>query len=140
LTIEIAGAPSRRHDRPIRSTPKLLVNVYFNPGPEGTKLEYGYRGTPTIIDLGFDAAADFHSYEIEWLPSMIRWKVDGAVVYQRVAWDPTPIPDRPLEFNINLWHSRSTAFAGRLRTSQLPASVALRSIEIHSAVDEKAHR
>ena len=109
---------------------KMLVNVFYNPGPEGTKLEYGYRGTPTLVDLGFDATADFHTYEIDWLPSTIRWLIDGEVVYERMTWDPTPIPNRPLQFNLNLWHSRSREFAGTLASADLPASASLRSIEI----------
>lgn len=114
-----------------RDTTKLLVNVYYNPGPPGTKLEYGYRGAPTEIDLGFDAAEDFHIYEIEWQPDRIRWRVDGVVVYERFVWNPTPIPDQPLELNLNLWHSRSTELAGRLALDELPATTELRSIEIY---------
>jgi GR25 family glycosyltransferase involved in LPS biosynthesis len=113
-----------------KDTTKMLVNVYYNPGSEGTKLEYGYRGSPTLIDLGFDAAAEFHTYEIDWQPNAIRWIVDEVVVYERVLWDPTPIPDQPLELNVNLWHSRSAEFAGRLDTNRLPASAELRSVEI----------
>jgi GR25 family glycosyltransferase involved in LPS biosynthesis len=113
-----------------RDTTKMLVNVYYNPGPIGTKLEYGYRGTPTEISLGFDASEDFHHYEIEWLPNLIRWKVDGTTVYERAYWAPTPIPDQPLEFNLNLWHSRSVEFAGRLATGQLPATTDIRSVAI----------
>lgn len=116
-----------------KDTTKMLVNVFYNPGPENTKLEYGYRGTPTLIDLGFDAAADFHSYEIDWQPTAIRWRVDGRVVYERVMWDPTPIPDRPLQFNLNLWNSRSKQFAGSLATAQLPASATIRSVTIHTS-------
>ncbi|MGH9196913.1 MAG: family 16 glycosylhydrolase, partial [Acidimicrobiia bacterium] len=82
-----------------RDTTRLLINVYYNPGDDGTKLEYGYRGTPILIDLGFDAACDFHFYEIEWSPGLIRWKVDKRVVHERVLWNPTPIPDLPMEFN-----------------------------------------
>lgn len=59
-------------------------NVFYNPRPDGTKLEYGYRGTPTEIELGFDAAGDFHLYEIEWQPDCIAWKVDGVAVYERL--------------------------------------------------------
>jgi len=33
---------------------------------EGSKMEYGYRGTPVTIDLGFDAHEGFHLYEIHW--------------------------------------------------------------------------
>ncbi|MBB4701074.1 family 16 glycosylhydrolase [Sphaerisporangium siamense] len=117
-----------------KDTTKMLVNVFYNPGPEGTKLEYGYRGTPTLIDLGFDAAHDFHTYGIDWQPGAIRWLVDGSVVHERVAWDPTPIPNQSLQFNINLWHSRSKEFAGDLATDRLPTSAHIRSVAIHENV------
>lgn len=113
-----------------RDTTKMLVNVFYNPGPVGTALEYGYRGTPAEIDLGFDAADDFHRYEIVWQPERITWKVDGRVVYARWAWNPTPIPDRPLEFNINIWTSRSAEFAGALSAKALPCATAIRRVDI----------
>lgn len=117
-----------------KDTSKMVVNVFYNPGPEGTKLEYGYRGTPTLVDLGFNAANDFHTYEIDWHPHTIRWLVDGEVVYERMTWDPTPIPDQPLQFNVNLWHSRSKEFAGSLASAHLPASARIRLVEIRSTV------
>jgi GR25 family glycosyltransferase involved in LPS biosynthesis len=113
-------------------TTKLLLNVYYNPGYEGARLEYGYRGTPALIDLGFDASNDFHRYEIEWTPTSIRWRVDGRLVCQRVRWNPTPIPHLPMRFHLNLWHSRSTALAGKLDRGNLPAHVELRRIEIRA--------
>lgn len=113
-----------------RDTRRLLTNVYFNPGDDGTKLEYGYRGTPVLVDLGFDASDDFHRYSIEWTPRLIRWRVDGHVVHERFIWDPTPIPDLPLEFNVNLWHSRSEGLAGRLAQARLPARTELRCARI----------
>lgn len=115
-----------------KDTTKMLINVFYNPGAEGTKLEYGYRGTPTEIQLGFDAANDFHYYEIEWYSDSITWKIDGTEVYKRRQWGPTPIPDRPLEFNINIWTSRSVEFAGRLEPNALPATTFIRDISIHS--------
>ena len=111
-----------------RDTTKLLVNVYYNPGADGTKLEYGYRGTPTLIDLGFDAASEFHRYEIEWCASSIRWRVDGRLVHERLMWDPTPIPHLPMQFNVNLWHSRSKELAGKLAVGNLPAQSHIRFI------------
>ncbi len=109
---------------------KLLLNVYFNPGMEGTKLEFGYRGTPTLIDLGFDATADFHRYEIEWEPHIIRWRVDGLLVHERCEWNPTPIPHLPMQFNANLWPSRSRQLAGRLAKRDLPAYAEIRSMVV----------
>lgn len=113
-------------------TTKLLVNVYYNPGYEGARLEYGYRGTPVLMDLGFDAADDFHRYEIEWTPTSIRWRVDGRLVCQRVQWNPTPIPHLPMQFHLNLWHSRSTTLAGKLARANLPAHAELRRVEIRA--------
>jgi GR25 family glycosyltransferase involved in LPS biosynthesis len=113
-----------------KDTTKMLVNVFYNPGSEGTKLEYGYRGTPVTIDLGFDASQDFHLYEIEWSTAGIRWRVDGKLVYERVLWDPTPIPNLPMEFNVNLWHSRSKDLSGKLDLMNIPASVAIKSVHV----------
>ena len=115
-----------------KDTTKLLVNVYYNPGGEGTKLEYGYRGTPTLIDLGFDTTSEFHQYEIEWCSDFIRWRVDGRLVHERVMWEPTPIPHLPMQFNVNLWHSRSRELAGRLAVDDLPAHSLIRCIGFQS--------
>ena len=115
-----------------KDTTSLLVNVYYNPGVEGTKLEYGYRGAPTLIDLGFDAASEFHQYEIEWCSDYILWRVDGRLVYKRDVWDPTPIPHLPMQFNVNLWPSRSKRLAGRLATGDLPTQSGIRNIGVQS--------
>ncbi|MFJ3540202.1 family 16 glycosylhydrolase [Streptomyces sp. NPDC090109] len=113
-----------------RDTTRMLVNVFYNPGAPGTKLEYGYRGTPLLVDLGFDASENFHDYAIEWGPDCIRWRVDGTVVHERHLWDPTPIPDQPMEFNLNLWNSVSTEFAGPLPPHVLPATLEVASLEV----------
>lgn len=120
-----------------KDTSKILINVFYNPGIEGTKLEHGYRGTPTIINLGFDASESFHDYTISWNISDITWRVDGQVVYRRLLWNPTPIPDLPLEFNINLWHSRSKELAGDLKSDSLPALTEVKWIRIeHNCPDQ----
>lgn len=115
-----------------RDTTKLLINVYYNPGDEGARMEYGYRGTPEMLDLGFDAAEDFHNYEIEWTPAFIRWRVDGHLLRERLHWAPTPIPHLPMNFHVNLWHSRSRSLGGRLSRRDLPAQTAIRRLEIYS--------
>lgn len=114
-----------------KDTTKMLINVFFNPGIEGSKLEYGYRGTPVIIDLGFDASEKYHLYEIHWECDRIKWYVDGYLVYERVMYFPTPIPYLPMEFNVNLWHSQSKEFAGKLDYKMVPALSCIKSIEIN---------
>jgi hypothetical protein len=108
----------------------MLVNVYYNPGLPGDKFEYGYRGTPVLIDLGFDASSDFHLYEIEWRPELIRWRVDGRLVHERVEWAPTPIPQHPMELNVNVWPTRSRKLAGELDPAALPVDARVRSVRI----------
>lgn len=110
---------------------KLMTNVFYNPGDDGTRLEYGYQGTPVVLDLGFDATAGLHEYEIEWLADLIRWKVDGRIVHERHEWGPTPIPDLPMELNVNLWHSRSRRLAGLLDVRVLPASADVGEVRFH---------
>jgi GR25 family glycosyltransferase involved in LPS biosynthesis len=115
-----------------RSPSKMLVNVFYNPGVEGSDYEYGYRGTPVLLDLGFDASADFHRYGIEWTPTAIRWFVDGRLVHERANWDPTPIPHLAMCFHVNLWAPNSVELAGRLAKGRLPASVQVRAIYLES--------
>jgi hypothetical protein len=113
-----------------RDTRRMLVNVFFNPGTEGARYDYGDRGTPALIDLGFDAADDFHRYRIEWSPTYLRWYVDDAVVHERVPWNPTPVPHLPMRYYLNLWPCQSRDLAGRLDDGVLPASAEIDWIKI----------
>lgn len=120
IDVEIAG------NRPTH----LMLNVFYNPGAEGSKYDYGYRGAPTAVPLGFDASKSPHRYAIEWSPSEIRWFVDGDLVHRRAVWNPTPIPDLPMTLHANTWPTRSRELAGRLATRALPASTIVKSIAV----------
>lgn len=129
IDVEIAG------NRPDR----LLVNVFYNPGTEGARFDYGYRGAAARIPLGFDASKALHRFAIEWDPCEIRWLVDDELVHHRVTWDPTPIPHLPMALHVNTWPTRSRELAGRLLRSALPASALVRRIAVEaSRVDEQA--
>lgn len=108
---------------------RMLVNVYFNPGSEGTDLDYGYRGSPYAIDLGFDASADFHRYAIEWFPDRIRWFVDDILVHDRGSWDPTPVPHLPMTLHANLWSPRSVELAGASGSLPSSATASFRNVK-----------
>lgn len=134
IDIEIAGNRSNR----------LLVNVFYNPGDEGANFDYGYRGAPTYIELGFDASKECHCFTIEWSPCEIRWLVDDKLVHRRGIWDPTPIPNLPMTFHINSWLTRSIQLAGRINDGRLPAmtivggiSLEANSVVVSSRPDEQ---
>ena len=122
IDIEIAG------NRPDR----LLVNVFYNPGGEGANFDYGYRGAPSYIELGFDASKCSHRFAIEWSPCEIRWLVDDSLVHRRAIWDPTPIPHLPMTLHVNSWISRSTKLAGRINNRRLPATTIVGSISLEA--------
>jgi len=109
---------------------RMLTNVYFNPGDEGAGLSYGYRGAPCRIELGFDAAEDFHLYTIDWRPGCISWSVDDVLVHQRRSWEPTPVPHLPMRLHGNLWAPRSNELAGRIDKCALPSSAGFRNLAI----------
>ena len=124
IDIEIVGS---RPDR-------LLVNVFYNPGAEGASFDYGYRGSPSFLELGFDASGSLHRYAIEWGPGQIRWLVDDQLVHERANWNPTPIPQLPMTLHVNTWPSRSRELAGRLADRRLPATSVVRSISVEASL------
>lgn len=118
IDIEILGSKPDR----------LLVNVFYNPGGPGDRFDYGFRGCPNRIDLGFDASKGMHRYAIEWSPCEIRWFVDDHLVHRRDLWDPTPIPHLPMKLHFNAWPSRASRLAGRLSNRKLPAMAEVQSV------------
>ncbi len=111
-----------------QDTTRMLINVYYNPGEEGDLYNYGYRGTPVLVDLGFDAADDFHRYAIEWDPDEIRWFVDDQLVHHRPAGRPTPVPHLPMRFHVNTWPICSEELAGPFDGEGLPVDAEIRSV------------
>jgi hypothetical protein len=108
----------------------LLVNVFYNPGTNGAEFDYGYRGTPVIVELGFDASKAFHEYAIEWDPCEIKWLVDQKLVHRRVIWEPTPFPHLPMTLHVNTWPTGSRELAGRLARRALPVSASVRRVAV----------
>ena len=111
---------------------RMLVNVYFNPGDDGAAMSFGYRGSPSWVDLGFDASKGLHRYAIDWAPDRIAWLVDGRVVHERVGWDPTPIPHLEMRLHGNVWAPRSRELAGRVDDRRLPAVATFKNVSVRS--------
>jgi cellulose synthase/poly-beta-1,6-N-acetylglucosamine synthase-like glycosyltransferase/beta-glucanase (GH16 family) len=62
----------------------------------------GQGGHETTIQLGFDAAEDFHDYAFEWSPHAIHWYVDGKRVHSEHGVRG-PLPSHPGRISANLW-------------------------------------
>ncbi len=111
-------------------TSKILLNVFYNPGQDGDLYNYGLRGTPVVIDLGFDASLEFHRYAIEWEPDEIRWFVDDKLIHVRRAELPTPIPQLPMRFHVNTWPICSEELAGKFSPTRDSMGSELKSVTI----------
>ena len=109
---------------------KILVNVYFNPGEPGDLYNYGYRGTPVVVDLGFDTSLDFHRYAIEWEPEEIRWFVDDRLIHVRHAGQPSPIPHLPMRLYVNVWPCCSEELAGPFDPAAVPTGAQIKSVTV----------
>ena len=76
-----------------KNTTQLQTNYFTN----------GVGGHETVINLGFDAAAGYHTYAFEWWNGgTINWFVDGRLVH-RENGSRGPLPTRPQRIMMNLW-------------------------------------
>lgn len=73
-----------------KDTTKVQLNYYRN----------GKGGHEKMIDLGFDASEDFHTYTFDWLPGKIIWYVDGKEVFRRENED---LPVTKGKIMMNAW-------------------------------------
>lgn len=63
----------------------------------------GVGGHESVINLGFDAAAGYHNYAIEWWNGgTINWFVDGVLVHQENG-SRGALPTHPQRIMMNLW-------------------------------------
>ena len=80
-------------------------------GDDTTKMQVNYWTNdvehPTVIDLGFDASADYHEYAFSWSASAIQWFVDGALVHEETG-TRGPLPSLPGKIFLNIWGTVGT--------------------------------
>jgi endo-1,3-1,4-beta-glycanase ExoK len=82
---------------------------FLGKNSKTVQLNYFDKGVPQdgkIIELGFDASADFHDYKFVWEPTKITWYVDGKFVHQTKAG--AKIPDNPGRIYLSLWSGSKT--------------------------------
>ncbi|PZD95281.1 beta-glucanase [Paenibacillus sambharensis] len=89
---------------PTDGTPWDEIDIEFL-GKDTTKVQFNYYtngvgGNEKIIDLGFDASRDYHTYAFDWQPNRITWYVDGVARHTAT----TNIPKNPGKIMMNLWN------------------------------------
>jgi beta-glucanase (GH16 family) len=79
-------------------------------GKDTTKVQINYfvagtGGHEKLIELGFDASADFHVYAFVWAPDSIEWYVDGTSINKIKA---KKLPSHNQRIMMNLWPGSSS--------------------------------
>jgi beta-glucanase (GH16 family) len=85
---------------------------------------------PEKVDLGFDPTAAFHTYTIEWLPTSVRFLVDGVVVHE-----PTEEISRlalPQNILLTIWASDAPGWAGPIDATTAPTLAEVDWLKVYS--------
>ncbi len=104
-------------------------------GDDPSKMQVNYWSDgeehPVVIDLGFDASQDFHTYAFEWEPEGIKWFVDGVEVHVEDGSNGA-LPSNPGQLMLNLWASEGAGEWSSDFSSIDPVSIEVDSIS-HTA-------
>ena len=80
-----------------------------------------------MIDLGFDASEDFHTYAFEWHKNSIIWFVDGKEVFRRENED---LPVTKGKIMMNAWNGKGVdEWLKPFDDSKLPVTAEYKSIK-----------
>lgn len=80
----------------------------WNGGIEESARDYPFGGDAAAqpIPGGFDTQAQFHTYAFEWLPTSVKWYIDGVLIRTKtdgVGKNKLPIPKLSTKIVMNIW-------------------------------------
>jgi len=107
--------PEENNELDIEMTGNRDDSVQFTthyPGPQGFT---------QIVSMPFNPHEGLHDYAFEWEPGIVRWFVDGALVYTQ----DQPFVDGlvyPMRILMNLWGVNAPDWAGNFDPSVMPAN------------------
>lgn len=69
-----------------------------------------------------DLSQGYHTYELDWTPDSVVWRIDGVRVRKTSAPDEQVVDlrDHAQTYRMNLWASSSEAWVGKLDPAKLP--------------------
>jgi beta-glucanase (GH16 family) len=79
-----------------------------------TQYPYG-QGAGSPIPASYNSQSDYHVYAFEWLPSEIKWYIDGTLIRTKLdgqGKNSLPIPKESTKIVMNLWVFTSKALGG----------------------------
>lgn len=111
------------------STSQLNCQVYLGTPTPNCTTSVSPTQDPQIVDLGVNAEADFHQYDIEWTPAGVSTFIDGRLLR---TWtkhaDLLTLPETVL---FTIWASSAASWAGPLTPSSAPTSADIDWIKVY---------
>lgn len=85
---------------------------------------------PLVVDLGFDAEADFHLYDIEWTPAGVKYYGDGVLLRTWTA--NIGLLKLPETILLTVWASNAADWAGALTSTSAPTTADVDWIKVYA--------
>jgi len=111
-------------------TSQLNCQVYLGTPTPSCTTSVSPTQDPQIVNLGVNAEADFHQYDIEWTPAGVKTYVDGTLLRTWTAHaDLLNLPETIL---LTIWASNAASWAGPLTSGSAPTSADVDWIKVYS--------
>jgi hypothetical protein len=80
----------------------------WSPNIEDSTTAYPYGNDPAAgpVPAAFNTQSDFHTYAFEWLPTSVKWFIDGQLIRTKldgVGKNSLPIPKISTKIVMNMW-------------------------------------
>jgi len=112
------------------NTSQLNCQVFTGTPVAGCTTSVSATQEPLVADLGFDAEADFHQYDIEWTPAGVKFFADGVLL--RTWTTNIAMMNLPQTILLTIWASSAAGWAGPITTSSAPTSADIDWIKVYN--------
>lgn len=111
------------------NTSQLNCQVFTGTPVAGCTASVSPTQDPLVVDLGFDAEADFHLYDIEWTPQGVKFYADGALIRTWTA--NIALMNLPQTILLTIWASSAAGWAGPITSTSAPTSADIDWIKVY---------
>lgn len=114
-----------------KNTREIQFNHMVNVPPADP--ETGHLEFPALVALGFNPAADFHTYAVEWVPGEARFYADGMLYH--TATQEMQRMVLPQNILLTIWASAAENWAGSIDETTAPTHAEYDWLKLYAYAD-----